>query len=212
MIFHKKLYIIDMSRRRKYQKVIGHWVYGHLTPDYQFIYFGRSDQAECCRRWLPSAYKTTELQPFIEQYGWDNLIHIVIQDGLTKEQAKKLEGILIKQGKIDGWCINKNNNVPHYDLEYYREKHKQYREANKEKHQEYCKQYYKEYKEEHKDKLREYRKQYYKQVLSTPEGKIYNRVAAFNRKHIPIETPLEAKNKYLEYGYIPSYIKNDDLV
>lgn len=32
-----------------------------------------------------------------------------------------------------------------------------------------------------------------------------------NRNHTPIETPLEAKNKYLEYGYIPSYIKNDDM-
>lgn len=48
---------------------------------------------------------------------------------------------------------------------------------------------------------------------STPEGKIYNRVCAFNHRHpgMAIETPLEAKQKYLEWGYIPDYIKSDDL-
>lgn len=65
-----------------------------------------------------------------------------------------------------------------------------------------------------RDNPQDYRKQYYKKQHSTPEGKIYNRVNVFNRDHPDrkIETPLEAKNKYLEYGYIPSYIKNNDLV
>lgn len=31
-------------------------------------------------------------------------------------------------------------------------------------------------------------------------------------KHTQIETPLEAKRKYLESGYIPPYIKSDDLI
>lgn len=48
---------------------------------------------------------------------------------------------------------------------------------------------------------------------STPEGKIYNRVCAFNHYHPDQikETPLEAKQKYLQWGYIPDYIKSDDL-
>ena len=49
--------------------------------------------------------------------------------------------------------------------------------------------------------------------IQTPEGKVYNRVNAFNQRHPDraVETPLEAKLKYLETGYIPDYIKNDDL-
>lgn len=48
---------------------------------------------------------------------------------------------------------------------------------------------------------------------ATPERKIYKRVSSFNRRHpdLAIETPLEAKTKYLETGYIPTYIKHDDL-
>lgn len=45
------------------------------------------------------------------------------------------------------------------------------------------------------------------------EIKIYNRVAGFNKNNPEkaVETPLEAKRKYNENGYIPDYIKNDDL-
>lgn len=46
---------------------------------------------------------------------------------------------------------------------------------------------------------------------SKPERKIYNRVYQFNLTHTPIETPSEAKQKYLQWGYIPDYIKSDDL-
>lgn len=59
--------------------------------------------------------------------------------------------------------------------------------------------------EEYKIKQRDRRHQ--------PEFKIYDRVLVFNCRHPDriTETPLEAKNKYLEYGYIPTYIKSDDL-
>ena len=177
-----------MSRPRKYPKVTGSWTYGHIVVPEKLIYIGRSDQPECCYRWNPSGYKTTELYPYIEKHGWDNIKHIVFKDGLTKEQAKQLEGLLIKQATIDGWCINKNES---------------YGMFNK-------KTYFKQYRESHKAE----QKTYSMKFRSTPEGKIYDRVHTFNRDHPDrkIETPLEAKNKYLEYGYIPSYIKNDDLV
>lgn len=233
----KKLYIMDMRiYTRKYQKVSGWWVYAHLTPDYQFIYLGYSGGKDggkqCCDRWQPNYYKGTSLEPYIEKYGWDNLIHIVIQDGLTEEQAEKIEGALIKQAKVDGWCINqqysggvcKNKDYlkQYYEAnkEYYKQYRKQYYEENKEelyqKHKQYkeerkerYKQYGKQWREEHK----EYNKQYKKQFNSSPEGKIYNRVTNFNRLHPNkiIETPKEAKQKYLETGYIPNYIKNNDL-
>lgn len=63
------------------------------------------------------------------------------------------------------------------------------------------------------DEWREHHKDVMRQRLSTPAGKIYNRVNAFIQRHpeLAYETALEAKRKYLATGYIPNYIKNDDL-
>ena len=90
--------------------------------------------------------------------------------------------------------------------------------------QDYYKELHKKYYDEHKEELRGKHKEYYnktkdikskysKQRNSTPEGKIYYRVSSFNRDHPDrkIETALEAKQKYLETGYIPDYVKNDDI-
>lgn len=65
----------------------------------------------------------------------------------------------------------------------------------------------------YRDNRKDYDKDYLKQIRSTPEGKIYDRVNAYNQYHpdLAIETPLEAKQKYLDWGYIPSYVKNVDL-
>ena len=168
-----------MSRLRKYPKVTGSWTYGHIVVPEKLIYIGSSDEPECCKRWNPSGYRKTELYPYIEKCGWDNIKHIVFKDGLTPKQAEQLEDLLITQAKIDGWCINKRGSGG-----------------------------------EARDNLKNYQIEVNKKRLSTPEGKIYNRVHRYNEYHPDrkIETPLEAKNKYLEYGYIPSYIKNDDLV
>lgn len=136
-----------MSRQRKYPKVTGCWTYAHLTPNYQYIYFGYGTK-QCGKRWFPSGYKSTSLQPFIEQYGWDNLIHVVIQDGLTEEQAIKIEGALIKQGIKDGWCINKQQSSGNRKKEW-----------NKEN-PDYYKQYYKEHKEEMLSKMKQWRNEH----------------------------------------------------
>ena len=195
--FAEKLYIIDMSNyNRKYPKVTGWWVYAHLTPDYQFIYpgysGGKDGNKQCCCRWQPNNYKGTSLEPYIEQYGWDNLIHVVIQDGLTEEQAEIIEGALIKQAKADGWCINKQNSGG---------------EAKNNPNE-----YKRTWALNNLDKSRKQKRDSAKRNYIKTENKIYVRVKNYNRNHTPIETPLEAKNKYLEYGYIPSYIKCDDLL
>ena len=178
-----------MSRRRKYPKVTRSWTYGHIVPE-NLIYIGSSDQPECCKRWNPSMYTTTELQPYIEKHGWDNIKHIVFKDGLTPKQAEQLEDLLITQAKIDGWCLNKKGSSGE-------------RRDNP-------KDYFKQYHEYHKEKMNNHSKQW----RSTIEGKIYNRVSSFNHNHPDrmIETPKEAKQKYLETGYIPNYIKNNDLI
>lgn len=60
---------------------------------------------------------------------------------------------------------------------------------------------------------KKYKNDWQKEFRKTPQGKIYGRVKHFNDRHPDkkIETPAEAKQKYLDWGYIPDYIKNDDL-
>lgn len=120
--------------------------------------------------------------------------------------------------------------VSQYRKEHYEER-LEYNKRNSDHNKEYCK----KYKEEHREELKEYRQRpevkererlyqqqperkkyksdWEKEFSKTPEGKIYKRVSKFNLRHPDkkIETPLEAKTKYLEWGYIPDYIKNDDL-
>lgn len=179
-----------MSRKRKYQKTNGFYVYAHITPDGLF-YIGTSKR-QPCERWKQGNYKGKSLEPYIQRFGWENIRHFIFTDGLTKEQAYQLEDLLIQEATDKGYCINKNRS----GLIEVSDKNAYMRQlyATNEQHRE-------------KQKVR------IKQYLSSPEGKIYNRVKSFNKNHPDkaIETPMEAKQKYLESGVIPSYIKNDDL-
>lgn len=204
----------------QYQKTKGYWVYTHTTPD-GMQYVGMSKR-QPYQRWKSSSYKTTSLSKYIEQYVWENIEHKVLIDNLTKSQAEKIEDWFITKITADGYCINKKrsggyarDNQKEYNKfllkKWYKTKRDEIREQNNaynEEHREERLEYQKTYREAH----REQKKDYYKQRRSTPEGKIYYRVAAYNQTHTPIETPLEAKKKYLDWGYIPSYIKNDDLI
>lgn len=174
----------------KYPEVTGSWTYGHIVIPVKLIYIGSSDQPKCHYRWNPGGYKGTELYPYIEQYGWNNIKHIVFKDGLTPKQAEQLEGLLIAQATIDGWCINKyksginaRDSIKEYHKQYYKQHKKQFDKRNKKR-------------------------------LSTSEGIIYNRVSAYNQYHqdSKIITPSEAKEMYILTGYIPNFIKNDDLL
>lgn len=161
-------------------------VYGHRTPDGMY-YYGITKQ-NLKERWQPSNYKGLALEPYIEQFGWDNIEHRVLVDGLDYETALKVEDWFITKATKDGFCINKKRSgLIAKDIN------------------EYDKQYYTEHREE--------RKQYDKQRNSTPERKIYYRVAAFNRYHPDkkIVTPSEAVEMYELTEWIPDFIKNDDL-
>lgn len=216
---------------RKYDKTTGYFVYAHVLPNGMY-YIGMS-KMQPRERWQPSLYKTrNSLAPYIEQYGWENIQHKVIIDGLTKKEAEQWEDKFIVALSMNGICINKQRSggikrddikgyMKHWNEDHKEERKaykKQYNEYNKEERKAYkkqwdednkeeCKAYKKQYNEDHKEEI----KAYHKQILSTPEGKIYNRVKNYNRNHTPIETPMEAKQKYLQWGYIPTYIKNDDL-
>lgn len=138
------------------------------------MYYVGMSKTQVNRRWKPSQYRTMSLHPYIQKYGWGNIEHLVVKDGLTEEQALYWEDRLLCMYSQMGCCIN--NNRSGYIF---------------------------------KSNIKEY----YRQRDKQPEWKVYSRVKAYNRYHPDkaTETPLEAKKKYLGYGYIPDYIKSDDL-
>ena len=182
-------------------KTSGHFVYAHILPN-KLVYFGHSKQ-QPYQRWVPRQYKG-KFKKMIDLYGWNNIEHIVIVDGLTKKEAKCIEGVLIKQGKKDGFCINDRISGNNDRKEYYRNWKREHYERDKEK----------LLLRQKTDKYKEMSRKCDHKRNSTPERKIYNRVCDFNRHHPDQikETPLEAKTKYLQWGYIPDYIKSDDLI
>lgn len=183
-------------------------------------------------RWIPSAYKkgNNSLWPYIEQYGWENIEHVVAYETDDREKAYKTEDMLICGYASLGRCINKKRSGLVYtsdpiaytmDLRKnnpeYAERQRQYvrdRYANDPEYADYQRQYVR-YRRARDPEYAEYHRQYNRKWLSTPEGKIYSRVKEFNRYHPDriVETPLEAKRKYIESGgtIIPDYIKHDDL-
>ena len=120
--------------RRKYPQTTGYYCYCHITPDEMF-YIGMSKQ-QPSRRWKPLHYKNNSLGPYIEKYGWNRIRHVILKDGLTKEQAVKLEGLLIEEATRQGFCINKQgsgykwrDNPKEYKREYNREYDKKRRQT-----------------------------------------------------------------------------------
>lgn len=155
------------GRPRKYPKTTGYYCYCHITPDEMF-YIGMSKQ-QPEDRWNPSKYKDKTLGPYIEKYGWKNIKHVVLKDGLTEDQARKLEGLLIEEAKQQGFCINdrrsggiKRDNLKEWRRDYYNtEKWKDYyREYNREWFREYrktekCKEYQREYQRQYRLKKKQ---------------------------------------------------------
>ena len=141
-------------------------VYQHVTPDGMY-YFGQTQNVE--KRWSKNGagYKKTALQPYIEQYGWDNIQHIVLFENQSKEDALWIEDFLITTAREDGVCINqrRSGNISKeegYSQEYYeqnKDKKKEYYEQNKEQIREYQQQY----RERNKQQIQEQNKQYYKE-------------------------------------------------
>ena len=165
-------------------------VYQHVTPDGMY-YFGQTNNIK--RRWEANGchYKGTALYPYIEQYGWDNIQHIVLFRDQTRENALWIENFLIETAREDGVCINQQRsgniskeedynrnyqqeNREHYRLyreenrEHYREMRREHYQKNKDKIREYNRQYreqhkeqIKEYKHKNRDKILEYQRRYY---------------------------------------------------
>lgn len=200
-------------------------VYDHYIIPVGLHYYGYTD--DIVRR-KQGGYKRSALQQYIDEYGWDNINTTIVTEGLTQKEAEVLENELIKEGWKRGDCINERGSGGEW-RDNPVECRKQYYQDHKEEVKQYRKQYYQDHKDEfiqyyqdHKDEIKQYRKQYDqdhkekkkqydKQRNSTPAGKIYNRVKNYNRRHYILITPIEAKEMYILTGYIPDFIKSDDL-
>lgn len=161
-------------------------------------------------RWYPSCYVETSLFPYINKYGWENIEHVVVVGGLDYNTAKKTEDQLILMYRSFGKGINKFRSglIEASDRNTYQ---RNLYNQNQEYAERHC-QYYRD-KYANDPEWAEQQRQYKRNIRKTPEGKIYNRVNNFNHQHPDraVETPMEAKLKYLDSGYIPQYIKHDDI-
>ena len=183
-------------------------VYEHWTPDNE-VYVGISSDIE--RRWEYGGcnyHKETLFGKCIQKYGWENITHTVVSEFDTMEEALQLEDDLIQLYREQDCSLNSHRSgfVWKKDpKEYDRLKHKKARKTNGDA----INARRREKRKENPEKFRETERK----RLAKPWGKIYNRVNNFNHHHpdkITI-TPLEAKNNYINYGIIPSFIKHSDL-
>lgn len=160
--------------KRKYPIVKDTWVYGHITPD-GMIYIGYSCCDKCWKRWRPTLYYYSELQLYIDKFGWDNIKHLVFKDGLTEEQGRLLEGLLINQAMKDGWSINKIGSGGLYcdgnnDKYMLKGKNKEYMKAWYEANREQQLEYAKAYRETHKEERKAYREENQEKNPRTNKG------------------------------------------
>ena len=141
-----------------------YWVYIHITPD-GMVYVGRSGMKYTSQRWRPYTYKSSSLQPHIEKWGWENIKHEVVKDGLTKEESYELEDELIKMYKEKGVCINNRDSgglkcdgkrKEYYDK--HKDKRRDYYERHKDESLEQKREWYKNNRERYNEYMREYRK------------------------------------------------------
>lgn len=81
-------------------------VYKHINKLNGKVYIGQT-ALTVERRWRNGkGYKIGIFRKAIEKYGWDNFEHIIIKEGLTKEEANLLESSLIKEYKELGMSYN----------------------------------------------------------------------------------------------------------
>lgn len=188
----------------------GYTVYTHKVIDEErgpIWYVGVTKQ-RLCQRWRADQYTNSSLEPYILKYGWSDIEHRAIANGLDRETALKLEDFLILMYRSADCCINRNRSGL-IELEDKNGYEKRWREEHRAERSEYNRQW----RETHREEQLNYKNEYNKRNRSTIEGKIYYRVYNFNKQHPDrvAETPREARDKYLESGYIPKYVKHNDL-
>lgn len=158
----------DMAEEKKY------CVYTHEveTENGKMVYVGMTSM-KLSQRWKPSAYsKQAKFGTCINKYGWENIKHNVIVDGLTREEALKMEDKMICEYREKKCSLNQiRSGLVQSDKEYVKQRSRKYYYDNHEHYRAYRKQYYidnkeeilknnKEYHENHKDTIKGYQDTY----------------------------------------------------
>lgn len=85
-------------------------VYKHVSPSGK-VYIGISSNVK--NRWAANGYyyhlSDTAFSRALKKYGWDNFQHVILTDGLTKEEACNIEVELIAYYKAKGISYNITN-------------------------------------------------------------------------------------------------------
>lgn len=95
------------------QNTSDYCVYKHIAPDGRY-YIGLSSNISL--RWGSSGshYKDAKLfYSCIEEYGWNNIMHIVLHSNLTLPEAQELERKYIQEAKDAGISLNRNSGGSH---------------------------------------------------------------------------------------------------
>lgn len=73
-------------------------IYIHINKINNKVYIGQTSQFPPTKRWLHGEgyKKCSKFYNAIQKYGWDNFEHIILEKGLTLEQANKREQYYIK--------------------------------------------------------------------------------------------------------------------
>lgn len=185
------------------------YVYAHHVIDADVWYVGVTSKPK--ERFQNHYYETTSLWPYIKDSGvplkQNNNIETIVLAVRDRELAFRLEDMLILKYRALGQCINevRSGHVRVNDNAAYR---RELRKKDPERHRGYVRKYRKIHSEavRAKDRITKAAKR------STPAGKIYNRVASYNRRNNPIITPSEAVEMFELTGWVPTFVKHDDLL
>ena len=81
-----------------YYKIMAYTVYMHRNKTNGKVYIGQTS-VSVEERWKKGKgyHHNAHFQSAIKKYGWDGFEHLILYDGLTKEQACKLEQKLIAE-------------------------------------------------------------------------------------------------------------------
>lgn len=185
------------------------YVYEHHVIDANLWYVGVTSKPK--ERFQNDYYKTTSLWPYIKDSGvpfkQNKNIETIVLPVSDREFALRLEDMLILKYRALGQCINevRSGHLRVNDNAAYR---RELRKKDPERHRGYVRKWRKNNLEEvrAKDRIAQAAKR------STPAGKIYNRVASYNRRNNPIITPSEAVEMFELTGWVPTFVKHDDLL
>lgn len=141
-------------------------VYLHICPD-GMVYVGVTSRDKLSKRWCPSAYKGTALEPYINEYGWKTIKHEVIYTCEDRQEAYQVEEEMRQYYEEMGCCINMRRSGLDWATN-----EKEYQRQWREEHQEEIADYKRIYSQEHNEENKKRWRKWYDNHKDDPEFKV----------------------------------------